>query len=488
MRTDYHAPTSLPYHCDDLAEQRNREMARCPRPFVTEALKDAEKVIGSADLRSGRQGGNMKRSWINIVILGAFCLTIAVPGRGDAGDRCEYPRSRSFVAGRDAQGYFIRAAPLDPRGRGEAQQPITAVGDYLAAEAGATIVFLSSATAKAIDQGEWRGHDPLSALKAFAQAGGLFVATPAPGWWVIEGPCDFDSAAPATISVQCLGSVGQGWADPTDVRELERALVTQLPIRTIPRQGDQSAASLSVQYYWIPEEGPDTLLVLTSQQAGLSSTEYHGFKVHVTREGSKIRVTCIWTLRQNHVPSGRLVPEVAEDFDGDGYRDFVFYAEDEKFVNTIVSGKDGRLLLAFSGAEMAVDRGGRPQVRLALDGTYDMKYGGEKPDREGPELEGPVVLTFDPKAGQFQPSAGSNTAVTAKAIGQAPGGRLNGPRRALAAALGGADKVRVYLLHPGAHYPGGGYEEIPPTQQRNPERILFKYSPPPPASKEPGQH
>ena len=58
----------------------------------------------------------MKRAWITIVLMGFSFSGVPVPGRGDAGDRCQYPASRGFSVGHDEKGYFVQAAPLDPRG------------------------------------------------------------------------------------------------------------------------------------------------------------------------------------------------------------------------------------------------------------------------------------------------------------------------------------------------------------------------------------
>jgi len=320
------------------------------------------------------------------------------------------------------------------------------------------------------------------------------VVAPSPGWWLVGPAKHLSSPASVTIAVQCLGPTGQGWTDPAAVAELERALVSQLPVRVLSRVRGPGEGSLTVQYYWLPEEGPDTLLVLASQPGNsVVWAQHQGFKVRAHRESSKVTVDCIWAMSQHAVPSGRLVPEIAEDFDGDGYRDFVFDGgDDEHFVNTIVSGKDGRLLLAFDVSnEIAVERRPTGLPRLAVEGIDDLQNGGEAPQygAEAPPDEdaerGPVVLIFDRVAGRFEPAPGSKAAVTAQAIAQGPGGSANVPRRALAAALGGPAKVRAYLLMPGASYAAGGYEEIRAVQREYPQRILFKYSPTPSARPQP---
>ncbi len=426
----------------------------------------------------------MKRAWITIVVLGIVLLAVPVRSRGDAGDRCEYPASRSFSAGHDEQGYFVHAAPLDPRGRGQAGQPITSVGDYLAAEAGATIVYIWPATVTDVGRGEWHAPDPLSALQAFAQAGGLFVVTPSPGWWLVGPAKSFSSPAAVTIAVESLGPAGQGWADSAAVGELERALVTQLPVRELSRFRKRGAGTVTLDYYWLAEEGPDTLLVLTSQPGDdVVWPHYQGFKVRAHRVGPKVEIKCIWAMNEHAVPSGRLVPEIAEDFDGDGYRDFVFDAgDDDHFQNTIVSGKTGRLLLSFDHAnEIAVERRPSGLPRLAVDGIGDLQNGGESYPAGKPgesERQGPVVLMFDRVAGRFEPAPGSKATVTAQAIPQGPGDTRNIPRRTLAAALGGTDRVRAYLLMPGASNPAGGYEEVRAFRREYPQRVLFTCSPP----------
>jgi hypothetical protein len=418
----------------------------------------------------------MRESWFGVLALGVCCLALAseIPAARRHG--CKYWAGPQFSAGHDDKGYYVRSARRDAAFVGHARQTVTVVGDELAAKTGATSIYLWPSTVRDVESGEWRGQDPLGAFTAFAHAGGLEVISPSPGWW-LTGPPDWIESGPVTITSRCVSPPGQGWASAADVAELERALVTQLPVRDIRRQGGRGEAAMNLSYYWLPEEGPDTLLVLTSQPGGEFPPLYRGFKVRVSREGPEVKVDCIWAMGDNHVPSGRFVPEIAEDFDGDGYRDFVFYAEDERFVNTIVSGRDGRLLLPFSGAEVAVGRNPQAPLSFAVEGTYDLEYGGENPHIEGAVHEGPVVLTVDRANGQLGPAPGTGARVATQAIAQTAGGQFNGPRRALAVALGGTDKVRVYILQGGVHYPGGGYEEINAADRHHPERVLFRYEP-----------
>jgi hypothetical protein len=425
----------------------------------------------------------MKR--LGLAVL-SISLTAALASSLCGASDCRYPKGTSFVAGHDEKGFFVRADWQDPRLRPIKGSIIAGVGDYLARQAGATILYLSTNTAQEMGRGEWRSGEPLATLKLFADAAGLEVEVPSPGYWVI-GPPDYRLSSALTLSTQPLDPAGQGFRSQAEMRDIEMALVNQLPVRDTGNARGEIA--LNVAYYQVAEEGPDIWLVLSSLTWAGDSNPYSPFfkayKVRLDRADGHVAVHCVWESLE---ATGRLVPEIAEDFDGDGIRDFVFEGGGDKHPDVILSGSDGRVLLTFLGNELAVEKAAVGPKRFAVDTIIGMDIEGEP--SKGPDSwrEGPFVLKYDRSASDYEMEEKADLQARAQAVVNAPGGQANGPRKLLARALGGTNKVRVYLLYPGAHYPGGAYEEVP--QQRYswnvevtpqlvakgyPARILLRY-------------
>jgi hypothetical protein len=427
------------------------------------------------------------RSWGWLAVLVPVFVSLdAVPG---SPPRCHYPPDTAFVAGHDEKGYFVRADWQDDRFRPTKGSVITGVGDFLAREAGSTIVYVSLNTAKGVQRGEWRAADPLRTLKLFAEAAGLEVRIPSPGYWVIGAP-DMWPSSGLTLSVQSLDPAGQGFGSVDEKGAIEKALVDQLPVRDTGN--DRGRIALDVAYYRIPGESPETWLVLSSLAEVESSNPYSpffkAFKVGLARTGRGIEVECLWA--SSHA-TGRLVPEIAEDLDGDGVRDFVFQGAGDKHPDSILSGNTGRLLVDFIGNEIAVEKAAVGPRRFAVDTLVGMEVEGKKSLGTDAWTPGPFILTFDPPSADFNIQDDEDVREEMGSGVHAPGGQFNGPRKLLARALGGTHKMRVYLLEPGVSFGNGGaYEEVP--QQRYwwnveptpaaiakgyPARILLRYGP-----------
>jgi len=359
------------------------------------------------------------------------------------------------------------------------------VGDYLASQAGATIIYLFFGTEQDVAQGEWRGMNPLAALAGFADAAGLRVETPTPGLWVI-GPEWRSKEAAVTIFVHSLDPASQGLRPTKEVGGLERALVSQLPVRDTEVFASDTA--LGVGYYWLRDEGPQTLLVVGSSRPmdNPNFTFLKVFKVQVRLVSGSLMVDCLWSSRE---VGGRFIPEIAEDFDGDGSRDFVFDSDGRDHVSTtVLSGKDGSLLASLSGNELAVEKSQGGRKRFAVDYLVGMKFDGEESGPDGETRKGPFVLEFDRQDRSLEVEEERDIPQASAAT---PRPRLPftaGPRQLLTQALGDPGRVRVYLLQPGAALPRAGFEEVP--QQRYtwnlavtsdsiakgyPARILYRY-------------
>ena len=103
-----------------------------------------------------------------------------------SGEECQQVVSRKvFEAGHDEVGYFVRALPVAGRDYVFAENSIQELGDYLAAEQHATVIYDVLGTKRNVARGEWRGKDPLSTLRAFGSVAGLEVVVPEEGFWVI---------------------------------------------------------------------------------------------------------------------------------------------------------------------------------------------------------------------------------------------------------------------------------------------------------------
>lgn len=393
---------------------------------------------------------------------------VAVPSLSDESRDCRYLDTRGVEAGRDAQGYYVRTLHVEgvgnKLGRTASYQE---VGDYLASEAGAIIFYFGTMTQRDAGPAEWRAADPLTVLKAFAVAAGLEVETPAKDFWMIGGPWVKEEGA-VTLFAQPLDPRGQAHLPSREAEEIERALVSQLPIRHDVLGSTMRYAGVS--YYWLPKEGRNILLVLgTSGSERRPTSTFHSslevaFKVRVNRVGGKLRVTCLW---QSEAPAGRLLPEIDEDFDGDGYRDFVFNNSGDRDwepSNVVLSGKEGTTLFAFYGTELAVEKGVAGPKRIGVPQFYSQEETDAilrvpLVDRNlaPPRSPGPHVLKYSREDGEFEREEPKTRKASAAAAGERPTER---PERALAEVAGGPGKVRLYLIGQINWNPHSPFEQV----------------------------
>lgn len=396
-----------------------------------------------------------------------------------AGDRCEYVEPflpSSFLVEKGNTGYAIRISRPEARGGVGHPAQIYSVGEQLAREANAMIVYLFGATERDVPATEWRGDTPLAALQAFAAAGGLEVEVPQPNVWVI-GPPDYRQSSAVTISVAPAFPEEQSSLWGRDTAEVEEALLRALPVRDAG--GSRGEVAVRVSYYWIPEEAVGTLLIVHCLQhpgapGDIGDGFFRAFKVRLRRDGRGVAVECLWDTgdAEEREPTGWLIPEIAEDLDGDGYRDFVFFAEGERG-HAVLSGKDGHRLLTFSGDEFAVEKKAAGPKRVAVRDLWDdsplsklayqeaLAAGASKEQLRG-FPDGPLVLSYREDTRQF---AFDKALLAAANTSPAPADdqqrRTDGPRQLLARAVGGAAAVRVYLLAPGARIPVSDCDQVP---------------------------
>jgi hypothetical protein len=340
--------------------------------------------------------------------------------------------------------------------------------------------YSQSLTENPLEANEWRASDPLAVLKSFCRDAGLEVATPEPDLWVI-GPPWFKERAALSVSAQPADAATQGFLSVARAGDMERALIAQLPIRE--GSGNRLVSRVGVSYYWLPKEGRDVLLVLAWIPPALDGRppQYKAFKVRLGRSGGKTKVECLWEALDG--PAGRLVPDIDEDFDGDGYRDFVFAADtlDYGDSNTVLSGKDGSTLFTFSYSDLAVEKKAAGPKRIAVRHSPE-----REPGRDAYEAFA-ETYQYSPEQERFVPTRESlPQARPAEPEGSAD---INTGWKRLSRVAGGAAKVRVYLLHrPGGETLSGDVESILVRQtdwtpnvtkelidKGYPARILFTY-------------
>jgi len=279
-------------------------------------------------------------------------------------NQCERWRDPTMRALKDETGFLVRIDPAICAAKPvAAPRQVASIGDWLAEQAGAVIFYVTRYTEAEIFGGEWRGEDPLSALRAFLTAGGLDILVPEPGLWIVGTPEDLAKAAFVAYAYP-LDPEAQGWQSVEQVGDLERALVAQFGMRNIsardldnPDEAElgyppDDPSWVGVGYYWVEGER-DTLLVLATQGCGYcrgtsSDLQARAFKVRLRREGIGLKLECMWAAPV----FGPFVPTVAEDFDGDGLRDFVFDTDRDLAMNMngglVLSGADGRPFVRFA--------------------------------------------------------------------------------------------------------------------------------------------
>jgi len=347
--------------------------------------------------------------------------------------------SDAISFGRDPGEYFIRTDWKDDRLRPRKGELIDDVAEYFAVETGSTVLYMTHFTEKDLPRAEWRGPDPVSTLRTFLAAAGLELETPSPGFWVI-GTEFWNENSATTIFARPLDPERQGFRPASEVGDMERALINQLPVRE--GCGRLRSCQIGVSYYWLQEEGPDTLLVQADQPLGSQDhpPRTKVFKVRLDRSGSKIKVSCLWAS----AATGPMLTDIAEDFDGDGVRDFVFGGGRYDYgTNEILSGRDGHRMLEFVGHELLVEKSAPGLKRLGVEDLIE-SYSDLR--RYGPATA--RVLTYSSSDGAFvgDPTVNVRPTPIAPAERRDSANPIDDARRVFAAAVGGSENVRAYQL------------------------------------------
>jgi hypothetical protein len=379
-----------------------------------------------------------------VEIAGAFAVVLLLTATQAQSQGCAYVQTRSVQAGRDERGYFVRVAPPPGWQVVDGYTNTAYVAHFLASEAGAVVYDLRGGTVKNLGRGgEWRGQDPLSTLRAFATAGGLEVVVPQDGFWLIGPPATIASCALSIFAYPIdPGQIGR--LSEKDSAALEHQILLTLPVLSGAGAWPDGLVRDEIGYYWVPEER-DTLIV--TMYGGRRGTQPRGpfrvFKVRAHRSADGFTLECQWgNWGGPDGPQGQLLFGINEDFDGDGYRDFVFLSDDENvFPNTIVSGRDGRNLAVFSGPTLAVDKTAHGPRRFAAGtsvGTGHMNILRES--------AGPAVFEYSPDKASFAASERQLRRGAAVTL-EVRANDSSDARNLLARDLGGPQHVRVYLAH-----------------------------------------
>jgi hypothetical protein len=382
-----------------------------------------------------------------------FCWAVLVvvliaAGQAKCVEReCSYPSGSTGTSGRDEASYFIRVTPyIHANGEREASEvSLRELGEYLAHQAGVDILYFLGRTERKLFEGEWRGSTPLEALQAFAAAGGVRLEVPQPNLWVIGPPEYFDSAA-LTVTIMPADPERQGalWGAQTQAAENE--LIRLLAVRDSSSYG---RLQIEVEYYWLAEEGPGSLIVQVRHVRGSHQQNSRVHKLRFRRESGELSIECEWSTWLDVDRDGVthiFSPEIAEDVDGDGVRDLFFFGIGDRTFDTLLSGRDGReLLTAFATNELAVEKRESGAKRIAVDDPRGPDYIEGPTAEEAPWKPGAVVMQYDGARQKFV--AYERSEIVARSMSPAGQERPQkvSPRDLLAAVAGGPEKVRVYL-------------------------------------------
>lgn len=416
----------------------------------------------------------MRTLRLHVAILAFVVIRVTVA----AGTGCEQRGSQWLLTEKDARGYSIRFAnPPDarkqlnwggvsdrayaaanqlPPGRASILPP----AEFLSDHAGATAFFvghLSTRVPIPLD-GVWRGADPLSCLRSFAQAAGLEVVVPQPDLWVI-GPPELAQSSGLLVFAYSMDITLQPLQSETTVGDLERALLSHLPVREIPHPAQRddgtlelSSALIGLGYYAVPGE-PDTYLIVatkgtfTNPSYGFELLSTVAFKVRVQRRAGQLTVDCLWSRGV----TGPLVAGVQEDLNGDGVQDFYFQeAGDSDQPDLIVAGSDGSVIAKVSGETLAVEKRAAGPKRFSVKALWEQE-GKARVYRFNPETK--ELAAVGPK------TAAASTGGDNKMASVQP---VDWPGEAMVAEVGSPEAVRVYCL-PGfraPHTPGTEFIKV----------------------------
>jgi hypothetical protein len=390
---------------------------------------------------------SVRRFMLAPVIVAFLAMRVVAFAGTECGGTWYYPY---LLAEKDPQGYSIRFADpakvrkelnwggtTDRASASAGQLPphrlsIIPTAEHLSREAGAMAFYVGRPDAQlpiSLDA-VWRGPDPLSCLRSFAQAAGLDVVAPQPGFWLVGVPGLLVSDA-IEVFAYSPDTKLQPLKSEAEVRALERALLAALPVREI---GPHALVGLA--YWWVSGE-PDTLLVVATHGANTNPSdgddlEVAAYKVRVHNRRGSIAIECVWKRWMDLW--GPLLPGIHEDFDGDGLQDFYFQeAGDRDKPDVIVSGADGSTIAKLNGESIAV-----PEDRTGprLFGFREV-WGSRKPGGHS------AVWRYSKQTKRMElawplPSPDGGTDRFAH--------EWEEPGDVLAKALGGPEAVRVYAL------------------------------------------
>lgn len=408
--------------------------------------------------------------------LTAFLLSAALADLSAfASHPCDNNLVVSFVAGHDDHGYFVRAVRDSyPPGRGVGKgATYVGVAEYLAREAGAVVFFRYQTTWNDVPMKEWRGEGPVGTFRAFGLDTGIELVQVEPSWWVV-GPGEYLRDADITITIHPADPSQQHLVGE-DPEVLEAALVNQLPVRSGGQRHGPSNIELS--YYWLTDLAAGRLLVVSDLRSEGSSLSYKEARsLHATRVAGGFNFSCLWEKDEIYGP---LVPEVNEDFDGDGVRDPVLMGGPcgtKSCDAVILSGATGERLFEFSGNELAVEKSQTGPPWVAAEWSSSVDRGEYLSPRDRAEVRGErrhLVARFDPatRACLVDVRAGERAREQAKARRPGYDDRVRA-RDVLANVVGGLEKVRVYVFGPAHYDPASTSEQI------KIERIFWQLDPP----------
>jgi hypothetical protein len=184
-------------------------------------------------------------------LMNVAVLPLAFLAAHNARPGCTYPPSSTgwIQCGQDSTGHWVKFADqdnirkvlaVDPAERALAREGrvpsyrvnIFVPAEYLAQGSGAAVLYLGRAEASnAVPlDAVWRGADPLSCLHSFADAAGLEVAVPKPGYWLLGAPGTLDLAA-VEVFAYSIDTTLQPLQPEAAVANLEQVLLATLPIR-----------------------------------------------------------------------------------------------------------------------------------------------------------------------------------------------------------------------------------------------------------------
>ena len=291
------------------------------------------------------------------------------------------------------------------------------------------------------------------------------MLVPQPGFWVLSRPDRLEDIA-IEVFTYSLDATLQPLRSEAEVGDVERAIFAHLPVRDYGR----SPALFGMGTYWVPDE-PGTVLVQVTRGAFTNPSDGHdlevwAFKLRVERGAGRPEVRCVW----GRGVGGPLVARVTEDFDGDGIRDYFFQdAADRDMPDLMVSGANGTTIAEVFTSALAVEKNPAEAMRFSVYSMWRRQEGTNQVYRVSPESHEAVRV--------------------AAPTGATSQGRPNGagPRRApasvgasLVEALGGPERVRIYVL-PGGSAPlieGAEYIQSHGSEvwnwyvNRNPQRIF----------------